>query len=142
MGPTWVLSAPGAPHVGPMNFAIKGGFSPIVHPMEYAPLFSIDVFLCHSIFVLADCYEDFGTGGRYLRHGYVIVFQCQHWFRECWHWDAITYPCLRYLLRWRQSPYMFINSFPSCSSTFFSIVFELQVKIVFQPVSGFPFPSI
>ena len=22
MGPTWVLSAPGGPHVGPMNFAI------------------------------------------------------------------------------------------------------------------------
>ena len=23
MGPTWVLSAPGGPHVGPMNFAIR-----------------------------------------------------------------------------------------------------------------------
>ena len=25
MGPTWVLSAPGGPHVGPMNLAIRGG---------------------------------------------------------------------------------------------------------------------
>ena len=24
MGPTWVLSAPGGPHVGPMNLAIRG----------------------------------------------------------------------------------------------------------------------
>ena len=23
MGPTWVLPAPGGPHVGPMNFAIR-----------------------------------------------------------------------------------------------------------------------
>ena len=23
MGPTWVLSAPGGPHVGPMNLAIR-----------------------------------------------------------------------------------------------------------------------
>ena len=27
MGPTWVLSAPGGPHVGPMNFAIRDGKS-------------------------------------------------------------------------------------------------------------------
>ena len=27
MGPTWVLSAPGGPHVGPMNLAIRGGSS-------------------------------------------------------------------------------------------------------------------
>ena len=26
MGPTWVLSAPSGPHVGPMNLAIRGGF--------------------------------------------------------------------------------------------------------------------
>ena len=25
MGPTWVLSAPDGPHVGPMNFAIRDG---------------------------------------------------------------------------------------------------------------------
>ena len=25
MGPTWVLSAPGGPHVGPINIAIRGG---------------------------------------------------------------------------------------------------------------------
>ena len=26
MGPTWVLSAPGGPHVGPMNLAIRDGY--------------------------------------------------------------------------------------------------------------------
>ena len=25
MGPTWVLSAPGGPHVGPMNLVIRDG---------------------------------------------------------------------------------------------------------------------
>ena len=29
MGPTWVLSAPGKPHVGPMNLAIRGVY--IIH---------------------------------------------------------------------------------------------------------------
>ena len=28
IGPTWVLSAPDGPHVGPMNFAIRGRCSP------------------------------------------------------------------------------------------------------------------
>ena len=26
MGPTWVMSAPNGPHVGPMNLAIRGHF--------------------------------------------------------------------------------------------------------------------
>ena len=26
MGSTWVLSAPGGPHVGPINFAVRGSF--------------------------------------------------------------------------------------------------------------------
>ena len=32
MGPTWVLSAPGGPHVGPMNFAICVGYD--IHHLE------------------------------------------------------------------------------------------------------------
>ena len=28
MEPTWVLSAPGGPHVGPMNLAIRDGLAP------------------------------------------------------------------------------------------------------------------
>ena len=31
MGPTWVLSAPDGPHVGPMNFAIRGSFQTLFH---------------------------------------------------------------------------------------------------------------
>ena len=27
MGPTWVLSAPGGPHVGPMNLAVRASLS-------------------------------------------------------------------------------------------------------------------
>ena len=30
MGPTWVLSAPGGPHVGPKNFAIWVSYQPII----------------------------------------------------------------------------------------------------------------
>ena len=33
MGPTWVLSAPDGPHVGPIDLAIKGIGSPFVHVM-------------------------------------------------------------------------------------------------------------
>ena len=29
MGPTWVLSAPDGPHVGPMNLAIRGGWATV-----------------------------------------------------------------------------------------------------------------
>ena len=32
MGPTWVLSAPAGPHVGPMNLAIRDVRSPILYP--------------------------------------------------------------------------------------------------------------
>ena len=42
MGPTWVLSAPGGPHVGPMNLAIRADIlspkcntHPIAHPLGY-----------------------------------------------------------------------------------------------------------
>ena len=31
MGPAWVLSAPGGPNVGPMNFAIKEQFKSYVY---------------------------------------------------------------------------------------------------------------
>ena len=36
MGPTWVLSAPGGPHVGPMNFAIwaSSSITSLVTPFE------------------------------------------------------------------------------------------------------------
>ena len=30
MGPTWGLSAPDGPHVGPMNLAIRGGYVNLV----------------------------------------------------------------------------------------------------------------
>ena len=37
MGPTWVLSAPDRPHVGPMNLAIRDILQQyIVHTMSYA----------------------------------------------------------------------------------------------------------
>ena len=31
MGPTWVLSAPDGPHVGPMNLAIRGVMQLLIH---------------------------------------------------------------------------------------------------------------
>ena len=31
MGPTWVLSAPDGPHVGPMNLAMRRNLAPVVH---------------------------------------------------------------------------------------------------------------
>ena len=34
MGPTWVLSAPDGPHVGPMNLAIRDVWRCYMHPQE------------------------------------------------------------------------------------------------------------
>ena len=35
MGPTWVLSAPDGPHVGPMNLAIRDGIDAQQHTWVY-----------------------------------------------------------------------------------------------------------
>ena len=54
MGPTWVLSAPGGPHVGPMNIAIRvgilcqkalrlNGHGPISKPSALQPMLTISV---------------------------------------------------------------------------------------------------
>ena len=34
MGPTWVLSAPDGPHVGPMNLAIRENLFPVMPILE------------------------------------------------------------------------------------------------------------
>ena len=44
MGPTWVLSAPGGPHVGPMNLAIMGG----IHTAEH----KVNIFAQINRFIL------------------------------------------------------------------------------------------
>ena len=38
MGPTWVLSSPGGPHVGPMNLAIRGILDNTLRPAEMADI--------------------------------------------------------------------------------------------------------
>ena len=50
MGPAWVLSAPGGPHVGPMNLAIWGGrlTSGFPHRGPVMP----QAFPCHGVFML------------------------------------------------------------------------------------------
>ena len=35
MGPTWDLSAPGGPHVGPMNFAIRVIIHDVIKVIPY-----------------------------------------------------------------------------------------------------------
>ena len=46
MGPTWVLSAPDGPHVGPTNLAIRGSMPSLheVNPETYAYWLSLDTF--------------------------------------------------------------------------------------------------
>ena len=46
MGPTWVLSAPGRPHVGPMNLAIR-----------VLPIWDIILTLSLDICIIGWCYE-------------------------------------------------------------------------------------
>ena len=43
MGPTWVLSAPDGPHVGPMNFTIRD----IIYSLNYA-MSTCDYHSCHK----------------------------------------------------------------------------------------------
>ena len=48
MGPTWVLSAPDGPHVGPTNLAIKDiyGICCTVHPTNYVPVLMTVAVVC------------------------------------------------------------------------------------------------
>ena len=48
MGPTWVLSAPGGPHVGPMNLVIRDVMDIIkdISEMEGHILDIMDIFFC------------------------------------------------------------------------------------------------
>ena len=57
MGPTWVLSAPDGPHVGPMNLAIRDGAQqnndnrpmPMMHQISHnAPLCNRNVHICYK----------------------------------------------------------------------------------------------
>ena len=43
MGPTWVLSAPGGPHVGPMNFAIRDSYPVPYHVIKSLQLCNLKI---------------------------------------------------------------------------------------------------
>ena len=43
MGPTWVLSAPDGPHVGPMNLAIRAGMTPVLRHKQQQSLWQLDI---------------------------------------------------------------------------------------------------
>ena len=45
MGPTWVLSAPDGPHVGPMNFAIRE----VIYSLTYTTVLFLDTDSHHMI---------------------------------------------------------------------------------------------
>ena len=57
MGPTWDLSAPDGPHVGPMNLAIRGQLQ--VHES----VLSVGIALIVGNFAAARCLEDFWESG-------------------------------------------------------------------------------
>ena len=49
MGPTWVLSSPGGPHVGPKNFAIW-----VARPKELMiAIWNCNLWQCHAVFACA-----------------------------------------------------------------------------------------
>ena len=52
MGPTWVLSAPGGPHVGPMNLVIRGYIGVCYHGLH------CNYFHRYSIYLLLHHYYD------------------------------------------------------------------------------------
>ena len=67
MGPTWVLSAPNEPHVGPMNLAIRNSFALLAfcagNPLVVSGFPShwdsnTESILCHDIMISHDNHDD------------------------------------------------------------------------------------
>ena len=73
MGPTWVLSAPDGPYVGPMDLAIWVLCSPIVTLYQ--------IYFLTRIF-----YRDVS--------GFATHFPCSDWWPGLTHWGWVTHICV------------------------------------------------
>ena len=85
------------------------------------------IFLVTSVdwFVISfDIYEDFGARSRYHRQRWIIA-------SYSFLWTAITYPCLRYLLRAPKSSYVLIQ-----------IKFQQKLSVVSSSVVPWAIPEI
>ena len=58
MGPTWVLSAPGGPHIGPINVDFRDCISHCVH-VSVTQIFTLLLLSCH--FIRESCDLNFGS---------------------------------------------------------------------------------
>ena len=80
MGPTWVLSAPGRPNVGPMNFAIR-----VVSPMTTTlALWQLLVSFAHSIVTYGKQYHQNHTLECRNSHEIFSWYVCAIRQAQCW----------------------------------------------------------
>ena len=96
MGPTWVLSAPGGPRVGPRNLAIRGGRTNGLAHLSRGYLFTCTYVLCQAApnFVIEISpwtmlplhnYAH-GTSLRLFWHEWEFVAIHQFWANGVWVW--------------------------------------------------------
>ena len=110
MGPTWVLSAPNGPHLGPMNLAIRDVLLSVnTMPAESSTRFGTGVirsiwFGQFSIFVIVipqvfgQLHDSSGVNEMYLSP-FLQSTLIPAWISKCIHykvWDEITYPFLNF----------------------------------------------
>ena len=97
MGPTWVLSAPGGPHVGPMNVAIRVVGSHVMSPTDSpaATMLEPTFFCCHwhreatPVIMLLPCYSMLTS----LLQGQQTAYAMGHWscLVLCWGQKVTTW---------------------------------------------------
>ena len=85
MGPTWVLSAPCGPHVGPMNLAIRGNS----HKMIYLLWILLFYYSCPPL-------QQYGLkGSRWVAQSYIVYpmskLRAQFLLFFCFHDDVIKW---------------------------------------------------
>ena len=93
MGPTWVLSAPDGPHVGPMNFAIRGvlcskkscvigNWCNMIHYNKVQYTVWCSTIITQSIFKILPIDTPIGLTSWY--HQWILVFHDVHSICSMW----------------------------------------------------------
>ena len=83
MRPTWVLSAPDGPHVGPVNLAIRKPTFSIISSIRHASRFWVHSF--DQFWGARSPSSQFGCFGG-LRHSFLISHHCDVVMTWCTHW--------------------------------------------------------
>ena len=104
MGPTWVLSAPGGPHVGPMNLVVRDLFRyrdyhlkvPIIK-IQDCFIFTMGILMLYHLIDLAP-WEPFQYNDTVIRHNGISCDDKTTFLNTLWLIDAIWHHGLWLLL--------------------------------------------